>query len=1402
MAQYLGVDVGSLYVAAVVTDSEGKILQSAYKPHRGDLVGMCRILIEGLDTSGVTGFALTGQAGERVKGLGFPVDPMVALVEGAKRSFPGARNILYIGAGSYSLIRLNERGEYLGHSTNTACASGTGAFLDQQARRLGFTTEELALHAGQAQRCPSVATRCAVFAKTDMIHLQQDGYTPDEIAAGLCESMGQATVQMLLKGRTLRGSTVLCGGVALNRKVREAIDRKLGFAVDVPEHPELLAALGAATVASREPPKALPPLDELSTEAEGETATHRQPPLELRHSTYPEFTYHDFRIDENETEAVVPKPLEKGSRLEVALGIDIGSTSTKAVLMDRNREVVALSYRATAGNPIRATQLVFQALRDIARREGVTYEVIGAGTTGSGRKMIRAVLAAELEKDEITAHARAALFIDPKVDTIIEIGGQDAKFTQIEDGVVVNSVMNYVCAAGTGSFIEEQAKALGITVWDYADFVMGSTAPHTSDRCTVFMERDLKERLAEGCTKKEAAAAVLYSVRDNYMNKVVNGLHIGDRVYFQGATARNKALVAAFERDLERPILVSPYCHLTGAIGIALMLLEKPPEKKTFRGLDFAEAKVETSQEVCELCNNRCNLTLIKTGEETVAWGLKCGREYHESKPRKEDRTRFSLFASRNKRLFAPTGRAPEAPAFRVALPRALTNFGYLPLWRTFFETLGVETALSPRSSEAVLDAGREQMTAEFCAPFVMGLGHVVALVKAGETHIFLPVMVRERKSDNFTDAQFCCFIQGSPSVVRSSEAIVGADPKPRVISPVIEFGLPAKRNARSLHRSLKENGLCFPLSRVLQAFQKGQEAQDAFDAETRREGGETLRRLRETGEMGVVILGRPYNVNDTGLNLDLPKKITGLGVTPIPMDALPIRPDELGEDWENMYWNYGQKILAAAEYIAKTDNVFGILFTNFACGPDSYLVTYFKTIMGRYRKPYLILQFDAHGADAGYMTRVEAAIESFRGWKKRDPEPAVVRTRGETVSRDRTILFPPMDPITVHLLAACFEGHGYKTEVLEENPTTLSLGYKNCQGGECAPCPSTFGAAIHHMETTGRDPSEVAFFMPTATGPCRFGQYRRLAEIVFDRKGWDDLVVMSPSGENAYQGLPQALRRQLWDSIVVGDILQKIVFRLRPYERRVGEVDRALWQAIHKIRADFAARRDPAPSMREAVSGFQRIQVDFVRRPLVGVVGEIYLRTNHFLNEDLFRVIERLGGEVWKAPLTEWFHYTAYLLKHVTRGGRSHWMDKINGYINNWFYHSHEQKYFRIAEPIIHDRTEPHIDEVVEAGRSTFPVEFEGEAVLTLGRARLFFERDGVSAVVNASPTFCMPGTLTTAIFSRVEEEVGKPIVCLFYDGSGNPNQELVPHLHYLKERLRVKAPAQAPSRERSPAG
>ncbi|MDR1611501.1 MAG: acyl-CoA dehydratase activase [Planctomycetota bacterium] len=1005
---FLGIDVGSLYVGIVLLDADGRIMRSAYERHRGEPLKAARRLLADFPLDGVVNVARTGSGGEDLVALGGDyIDAVVAGVEGVKSAVPGARNIIQIGGGSFSLTQLAEDGGYQHSSINSACASGTGAFLDQQSHRLQVPPAELGERAMRYdKRPPAVATRCAVFAKSDMIHLQQEGFTVDAIAAGLCAGLGNSTVDGLLGGRTLTGKTAVIGGVAINPVVVGAVREKLGVEVVVPERPHLIGAFGAARVASeRHNPRDEPARIALADEPARKTgrfgklaadpATLR-PPLELKLSAYPDFSWHESWVDADGSEIAVVEP--RSGTVRVTMGIDIGSTSTKAAFLGDDEKMVGWIYRKTAGNPIRAVQLLFKAARELEARGGFKFDVRGVGTTGSGRKMIGALIGADLATNEITAHAAAAAFIDPEVDTIIELGGQDAKFTQLQNGMVYNSVMNYVCAAGTGSFIEEQALKLGIPLDEYAGRAMGKACPLTSDRCTVYMERDLDLLLARGWEKDAVAAAVLHSVRDNYLNKVVGGLYIGDHVYFQGATARNKALVAAFEVELGKPIRVSPYCHLTGSLGMCLLVADRVPEaerSKNFKGLGFADARVEVDYETCELCHNRCNLSLIRTGGGTLAWGLKCGRDYGDKKVKVRDNPDFEWWRKRQGAwLSLEKGKGPTARSRgRIGILRSLGVYGYYPFWKRFVEGLGYTPVTASGTGDGAMATGAALAAAEYCAPVVASHGHAAELLNGDKVEWLLaPHLLREPVKPGFTDAHFCCYVQSHPGVLRS---VAGLRRKDRILSPIVQFNRPDAEQIAALRRGLLPLGV--DDDAIARALGEARAAQDAFRAEALRLGAEALSALERGDGMGLVCIGRPYNSVDPGLTLDLPRKMAALGYPVLYLDMLPYDLRDILPEFANMYWHYGQKILATASFVAKHPRLFGVYFTNFMCGPDSYILTYFKEIMGRAGKPYLCLQFDGHGADAGYLTRVEAALESFHAWSK------IPRRRAaDTADRDR----------------------------------------------------------------------------------------------------------------------------------------------------------------------------------------------------------------------------------------------------------------------------------------------------------------------------------------------------------------------------------------------------------------
>ena len=398
-----------------------------------------------------------------------------------------------------------------------------------------------------------------------------------------------------------------------------------------------------------------------------------------------------------------------------------------------------------------------------------------------------------------------------------------------------------------------------------------------------------------------------------------------------------------------------------------------------------------------------------------------------------------------------------------------------------------------------------------------------------------------------------------------------------------------------------------------------------------------------------------------------------------------------------------------------------------------------------------------------------------------------------------KVMYVPPMEPWGARFFAAVFRRAGYDARALSEDAASLALGLKHTGGGECAPCPSTVGALLAAMERDGVDPDQVIFFMPTACGPCRFGQYAKLDRMIFARKGWDKVQIMSPSAENAYEGLDAGARVLLYHALVLADIMRKFVHRVRPYEKEKGAAERIVEDHTRRLEKALAAgdKAGAAALVRSAAQALAALPRHSSPRPLVGVVGEIYVRCDPFLNHDLCRRIEELGGEAWLAPISEWVFYTNHLRHLLLReqgSGPKAVIERARVWLETrLFFNRIEHAYYRQASPVLADRHEHPIDQVMAEGMKYLPWQFEGEAVLTLGRAALFVSRDGARAIVNASPMFCMPGTITTSIFPRLEKDLGVPIICNFYDGSGDPNQSLVPVMHYVTEPFRLEPAATA---------
>jgi len=780
MTYNIGVDIGSQNIYSVIL-KDGNFSGFFSMQHRGNIPETVRQLISHIsgqvpDTENAA-IGMTGNIGRDDIPM---IDSVLATVEAAKRAGSRHRHILSVGCERSFLINMDENGRYTGHSAQSDCAAGTGGFIDQQAYRLGVDPAGLAK---MAETCdgpvPTIATRCAVFAKSDIIHAQAAGYSPSGIAAGLCKGMARSIVASTTQGRELDGSLVFVDGVAKNRAIVSALSDLIEQEIEVPENGVFWNAMGAAILARR------PFSDLLSLSEHSGTKRHSRPALSAADMDYPDFSQDRTEIidDVEVTSYDSPESL-KG---HIYLGIDVGSTSTKAVVTDTGGRVLLGVYTKTRGNPVKAVTEILARIHAIYSKTGAG--IAGVATTGSGRELVKSVFGADMAINEITAHAKGATFIDPDVDTIIEIGGQDSKFTRLRNGAVTLATMNYVCAAGTGSFIEEQAMRLDVALDEIPALTLGKTAPFTSDRCTVYMERDLNTLLAEGWDKAGTMAAVLFSVRDNYLSKVVGKTPFGQCVYFQGATARNKALVAAFASELGTRVKVSRFCHLTGALGCALALRDAGLSASDFAGTDITYS---VEMEICELCANNCDLSVYTVNGRKTAWGMKCGRDYNETAKGKQKTVSDLEVAFRQ--IMRPEAEK-EAGGPVAVIPQVVYMAEYGPLFESFLMNLGFRVKMIPGSDKAMAEGSR-RIQADFCAPIAMVHGVVLNALQSDCDYVFFPTIINApHESDQFTspkplsekseDRYFCYYSAYAPTILASAAP---SGQRSRLISPKISF--------------------------------------------------------------------------------------------------------------------------------------------------------------------------------------------------------------------------------------------------------------------------------------------------------------------------------------------------------------------------------------------------------------------------------------------------------------------------------------------------------------------------------------------------------------------------------------------------------------------------------------
>jgi predicted CoA-substrate-specific enzyme activase len=958
-----------------------RILLSKYQRALGEPVkvthDILKELFKHIPINEIGGIGVTGSGGKYISELlNIKLEnEFCAIARGIGLLYPQVKTVLEMGGDNSKYMRIeadqaNGKVAIIDYEKNGDCAAGTGSFMDQQASRLLFNVEDVGDIVMTAERAPSIAGRCSVFAKSDMIHAQQKGFSPPEVLKGLCEAVVRNFKGTITKSKEIVPIVAFIGGVAGNKGVIAAVKTIFNLNENdffVPQDYLWLGAIGAAFLASsNEQKNKYPSLDRLSSDTQRSKQNFPiTKPLSMKNVILLRNTVNPYCAE------------GKTGKMGVYLGLDIGSVSTNFALIDEEGNVIKEIYTRTNARPI---EVVNYGLKEIGDEFGSQIHVLGVGTTGSGRELIGELICADTINDEITAHKTGAMHIsekllDKKVDTIFDIGGQDSKYISIEDDVVVDFTMNEACAAGTGSFLEEQAEKLGINIKNqFAQLAFQSKNPlRLGERCTVFMERDVGSYLNKNADKADIVAGLSYSVVINYLNRVVRGRKIGDVIYFQGGTAYNDSVAAAFSILLNKKIIVPPYNGVIGAIGAAILARKKISKinlPSTFRGFNLSEINYTLRYFTCKGCTNYCDVSEFNVQGEKTYWGDKCSERYRKKVKTKKKPVIENLMKLREQLLL--DGYQPginNSPS--IGLPRSMYFYDRFPFWNAYFTDLGFQVIISEKTNNQIINWGVDTIVAEPCFPIAVAHGHIKDLIEKDVDYIFQPNIINSETEFSQTQSYYCPWGQTLPFVFCNNLAFKAI--KDRILKPTIHFREGSKRIKKELEKMAATLGISRAKSD--RAVEKAYQVQREFENNLHQAGQQALETLRAHNELGLVLLGRSYNIHDKAINLNVPEKLRKFfGVNVLPMDFMPLGFIDIYDIHENMFWSYGKKIIQAAKLVSQNPNLHIIYITNFKCGPDSYIKHYIRDAS---HKPFLSLQFDGHSNDAGIMTRCEAYLDS-----------------------------------------------------------------------------------------------------------------------------------------------------------------------------------------------------------------------------------------------------------------------------------------------------------------------------------------------------------------------------------------------------------------------------------------
>lgn len=1259
MQQYrAGIDIGSTTVKLVILDADDNIIFGEYRRHQANTQAtLATLLEEARDALGECELraSVTGSGSinlGKALGIGF-VQEVVAVATALQSVAPQTDVAIELGGEDAKIIYFTGG---LEERMNGVCAGGTGSFIDQMAALLQTDATGLNIEAANYKEIYPIAARCGVFAKTDIQPLINEGATKADLAASIFQAVVNQTISGLACGKPIRGCVAFLGGpLHFMPELKKAFIRTLKLTpeniVD-PENSHLFAALGSALESSDNSAVSIDML--ISKLGEGVKTTFEMPRLPALFANEKE--YNEF-ITRHER-AILPKRELSSYEGDCFLGIDAGSTTTKLALIADNGDLLYSFYSANQGSPVKTA---INAIADLRKALPEGAHIVRSCSTGYGEALLKSAFNLDDGEVETIAHCTAAKFFDPEVDCVLDIGGQDMKCIKLKDGAVDSIMLNEACSSGCGSFIENFASSLGYTAHEFATKALFAENPvDLGTRCTVFMNSNVKQAQKEGATVADISAGLAYSVIKNALYKVIklaNPEDLGKRIVVQGGTFYNKAVLRAFEYVAGVEATCPDISGLMGAFGAALIARNNySGEASSMLPLEEIEQLTYTSTtRRCGGCQNNCMLTVNKfAGGRVHITGNRCEKAMGSTDVKKKAP---NMVEFKRKRIFGYEPLSAEsAKRGIIGIPRVLNMYENYPFWATFFKELGFSVVLSPFSDRKIYELGMESIPSESeCYPAKLAHGHVQWLINHGVNTIFHPCVFYERQETPDAQNHFNCPIVVSyPENLKNNvEAITAGDVK--YIRPFI-----ALTDLQTATKRLV--GVCrdewnIPEAEVKKACSKAWDEQLAAKRDIKAEGARLLAEMDAAGDRGIVLAGRPYHI-DPEINHGIPELIASYGLAVFTEDCLPVsenpeRPLRVVDQWV-----YHSRLYNAAEYVRDHDNLELIQLNSFGCGLDAVTTDQVNEILEGAGKLYTLLKIDEVANLGAVRIRIRSlicAMDMKRGTKRKITKP--VRYKRAVFTKDMknegyTIIAPQMSPIHFDIIQPIFAHHGYNIVVLDnDNRSAIDTGLKYVNNDACFPSITAVGQIMEAVLSGRYDTDKLAIMMTQTGGCCRASNYVAFIRRALEKAGLAHIPVISlnVSGLEKNPGfkLSVPLAMDAVHGLIYGDLFMRCLYRTRPYEKVKGSANE-LHERLKKVCHDQLTNKNSKYSYgdvcRLIVSEFDKLELDeTVKKPRIGVVGEILVKYMPLANNHLVDLLEAEGAEAIVPDMLDFFNYSFY---------------------------------------------------------------------------------------------------------------------------------------------------------------